>query len=184
MILPHSPEPPKKGGVGVSWKCCSSCAVLFVRAGHGMPQIPVWADMQLRVQVGGSWLGWWMVAAAAASQVGQFEAEMSSDSFLLLGMAERGFLPAALARRSPFDTPLLGILLSSMGVLALSVFDFLRIVELLNIVYCLAELLEFIAFVYLRYKFPDLNRCPLPLFILPKLSTAWRDLWTSLYLHT
>ena len=111
------------------------------------------------VQVGGSWLGWWMVAAAAASQVGQFEAEMSSDSFLLLGMAERGFLPAALARRSPFDTPLLGILLSSVGVLALSVFDFLRIVELLNIVYCLAELLEFVAFVWLRYKYPNLYRC-------------------------
>lgn len=46
-----------------------------------------------------------MVAAAAISQVGQFEAEMSSDSFQLLGMAERGFLPKALAKRSRHDTP-------------------------------------------------------------------------------
>lgn len=46
-----------------------------------------------------------MVAAAAVSQIGQFEAEMSSDSFQLLGMAERGFLPKSLARRSKHDTP-------------------------------------------------------------------------------
>ena len=46
-----------------------------------------------------------MVAAAAVSQIGQFEAEMSSDSFQLLGMAERGFLPKGLARRSKHDTP-------------------------------------------------------------------------------
>ena len=57
------------------------------------------------VQVGGHWLSWWMVAAAAISQIGQFEAEMSSDSFQLLGMAERGFLPKALAKRSEHDTP-------------------------------------------------------------------------------
>ena len=56
-------------------------------------------------QVGGHWLSWWMVAAAAVSQIGQFEAEMSSDSFQLLGMAERGFLPKGLARRSKHDTP-------------------------------------------------------------------------------
>ena len=40
-----------------------------------------------------------------------------------------------------------------------------QIVELLNIVYCLAELLEFAAFVALRYRAPDLvrpYRVPLP----------------------
>ena len=30
---------------------------------------------------------------------------MSSDSFQLLGMAERGFLPKALGKRSKHDTP-------------------------------------------------------------------------------
>jgi hypothetical protein len=44
-------------------------------------------------QVGGNWLAWWIVLAAAASQIGQFQAEMSSDSYQLQGMAERGFLP-------------------------------------------------------------------------------------------
>ena len=50
-------------------------------------------------QVGGAWLAWWIVAAAAVSQVGQFEAEMSTDSYQLQGMAERGFLPALFNRR-------------------------------------------------------------------------------------
>lgn len=33
--------------------------------------------------IGGKWLGWWVVLAAAVSQIGQFEAEMSTDSFQL-----------------------------------------------------------------------------------------------------
>ena len=68
------------------------------------------------------------------SQIGQFEAEMSSDSFQLLGMAERGFLPACLARRSRYETPTLAIVLSSVGICALSMFDF-RQVGILHIRY-------------------------------------------------
>jgi hypothetical protein len=60
------------------------------------------------------------------AQVGQFEAEMSSDSFQLLGMAERGFLPKVLARRSRFGTPTLGIVLSSLGICSLVTFNFLQ----------------------------------------------------------
>ena len=52
---------------------------------------------------------------------------MCSDSFQLLGMAERGFLPAALARRSHHGTPTLAIILSSIGILMLVSFDFLQV---------------------------------------------------------
>ena len=52
---------------------------------------------------------------------------MSSDSFQLLGMAERGFLPACLARRSRYETPTLAIVLSSVGICALSMFDFRQV---------------------------------------------------------
>ncbi|GLJ56142.1 hypothetical protein SUGI_1205170 [Cryptomeria japonica] len=41
--------------------------------------------------LGGFWLQWWVEAASALSNMGMFEAEMSSDSFQLLGMAEREF---------------------------------------------------------------------------------------------
>lgn len=44
---------------------------------------------------------------------------MCSDSFQLLGMAQRGFLPAVLARRSRHGTPTLAIILSSVGIMAL-----------------------------------------------------------------
>nr|XP_028960229.1 probable polyamine transporter At1g31830 [Malus domestica] len=43
--------------------------------------------------IGGVWLRWWIQGAAAVSNMGMFVAEMSSDSFQLLGMAERGMLP-------------------------------------------------------------------------------------------
>ena len=116
-------------------------------------------------RVGGPWLAWWVVAASAVSAAGMFEAEMSTDSFLLLGMAQRGFLPAHLAARSRHGTPSLAIALSSAGVLLLVPLSFLQIVDLLNAVYCLAELLEFAAFLALRVRAPRLERpfrVPLP----------------------
>jgi amino acid transporter len=109
-------------------------------------------------RVGGPWLAWWVVAAAAVSAAGQFEAEMSSDAFLLLGMAQRGFLPARLAGRSRRGTPGLAIALSSTGILLLVPLSFLQIVDLLNAVYCLAQLLEFAAFIALRVRAPHLKR--------------------------
>ena len=108
--------------------------------------------------VGGKWLAGAVVAAAAVSAAGQFEAEMSSDAFLLLGMAQRGFLPARLAARSKHGTPGLAIALSASGVLLLAPLSFLEIVDLLNFVYCLAELLEFGAFLALRVRAPRLAR--------------------------
>lgn len=61
-----------------------------------------WRDgyfAELGMEIGGRWLKWWIVAAAAMSNVGLFEAEMSGDSFQLLGMAEMGMIPAIFARR-------------------------------------------------------------------------------------
>ena len=90
--------------------------------------------------------------SAAVSQLGQFEAEMSTDAYQLQGMAERGFIPAIFAHRSKHGTPTVAILCSSLGIMTMASFNFLQIVELLNVVYCMAELLEFVAFVWLRLK--------------------------------
>ena len=108
--------------------------------------------------IGGSWLAWWLIIAAAVSQLGQFEAEMTTDSYQLLGMAERGFLPEIFARRSKYGSPTLAIILSSCGVGFIATFNFVEIVQLLNSVYCLAEILEFLAFLKLRQKYPTLER--------------------------
>lgn len=50
--------------------------------------------------IGGFWLKLWIQAAAAMSNLGLFEAEMSSDAFQLLGMSKIGMLPAIFAVRS------------------------------------------------------------------------------------
>lgn len=62
-----------------------------------------WSDgyfAEVGMLIGGYWLKWWIQAAAAMSNMGLFEAEMSSDAFQLLGMSEIGMLPAIFASRS------------------------------------------------------------------------------------
>ncbi|GBG79992.1 hypothetical protein CBR_g30253 [Chara braunii] len=108
--------------------------------------------------VGGQWLKIWIIVAAALSNIGLFEAEMSSDSFQLLGMAERGMLPKAFARRSQHNTPTLAIGCSATGIVLLSWLNFEEIVELLNFLYCISMLVEFATFVQLRIKHPHLDR--------------------------
>ncbi|KAK8479161.1 hypothetical protein V6N13_133232 [Hibiscus sabdariffa] len=108
--------------------------------------------------IGGVWLRWWIQAAAAMSNMGMFVAEMSSDSFQLLGMAERGMLPEFFSKRSRYGTPLIGILFSASGVLLLSWLSFQEIVAAENFLYCFGMILEFIAFVRLRMKYPAASR--------------------------
>ncbi|KAM7469923.1 hypothetical protein LguiA_008106 [Lonicera macranthoides] len=108
--------------------------------------------------IGGVWLSWWIQAAAAMSNMGMFVAEMSSDSFQLLGMAERGLLPEFFAKRSRYGTPLFGILFSASGVILLSWLSFQEIVAAENFLYCFGMILEFIAFVRLRMKNPAASR--------------------------
>ncbi|TKY50728.1 polyamine transporter [Spatholobus suberectus] len=90
--------------------------------------------------------------------MGMFVTEMSSDSFQLLGMAERGMLPEFLAQRSRYGTPLVGILFSASGVILLSWLSFQEIVAAENFLYCFGMLMEFVAFVKLRRKFPYASR--------------------------
>ncbi|GLJ26660.1 hypothetical protein SUGI_0518590 [Cryptomeria japonica] len=120
-----------------------------------------WEDGYFAViakMLGGVWLRWWMEAAAAASNMGMFEAEMSSDSFQLLGMAERGMLPEVFGIRSRHGTPLLGILCSASGVLLLSSMSFQEIIAAENYLYCFGMILEFAAFIWLRIKKPTMPR--------------------------
>ncbi|KAL3514969.1 hypothetical protein ACH5RR_021871 [Cinchona calisaya] len=108
--------------------------------------------------LGGVWLRFWIQGASALSNMGMFLAEMSSDSFQLLGMAERGMLPAFFGKRSRHGTPVIGILFSSTGVVLLSWLSFQEIVAAENFLYCFGMILEFIAFVKLRIKYPAASR--------------------------
>jgi amino acid transporter len=108
--------------------------------------------------LGGVWLQSWMQAVAALSNVGNFLTEMSSDSYQLLGMAERGMLPDFFAKRSRHGTPLTGILFSASGMILLSWMSFQEIVATDNYLYCFGMILEFIASVKLRVTHPNASR--------------------------
>lgn len=82
----------------------------------------------------GKWLGVYIVFASVLSSVGMFESEMSSDAFMLMGLAERGHIPAIFAKRSAYGTPTAAICFSAMGILVLSSFSFLEIGRLLVLI--------------------------------------------------
>lgn len=108
--------------------------------------------------IGGVWLRLWVQGALAVSNMGMFLAEMSGDSFQLLGMAERGMLPDFFAKRLRYGAPLIGILFSASGVILLSWLSFQEIVAAANFQYCCGMIVEFIAFVKLRIKYPAASR--------------------------
>jgi amino acid transporter len=121
----------------------------------------VWSDgyySDIAFIIGGGWLRWWLNAAAAVANMGMFVAEMSADSFQLLGMAERGMLPTFFTKRSRYGTPIFGILFSATGVVLLSWLSFDEIVAAENFLYCFGMILEFIAFILLKIKKPNALR--------------------------
>ncbi|KAH7852500.1 hypothetical protein Vadar_025565 [Vaccinium darrowii] len=120
-----------------------------------------WSDgyfSDIALIIEGVWLRFWVQAAAAVSNMGMFVAEMSSDSFQLLGMAEQGMLPEFFAKRSKYGTPLTGILFSASGVILLSWLSFQEIVAAENSLYCFGMIMEFMTFVTLRVKYPNASR--------------------------
>ncbi|GMH26794.1 hypothetical protein Nepgr_028637 [Nepenthes gracilis] len=140
---------------------CSYLVPLLAGTGAIKVNQQLWTDgyfADVAKIIGGAWLSWWIQGAAAMANMGLFMAEMSSDSFQLLGMAERGMLPELFGKRSRHGTPLVGILFSASGVILLSWLRFDEIVAAENFLYCFGMILEFIAFVVLRIKQPASSR--------------------------
>jgi len=109
--------------------------------------------------IAGAWLKYWVEIGAVLSTVGLFEAQLSSASFQLLGMAEMGILPSVMGSRSPsYNTPTWGIVASTCGTLVLSYVSFTNIVSAANFLYSCGMLLEFASFLWLRRKFPLMKR--------------------------
>ncbi|CAN6476347.1 unnamed protein product [Victoria cruziana] len=142
--------------------CISYLIPLLAGIGALELQQDNWSDGYLADVAGmiaGKWLKFWVEAGAVMSAVGLFEAQLSSCSFQLHGMAELGHLPAFLAKRSEwFDTPSWGVLISTIVTIALSYTNFTNIVSSANFLYSCGMLLEFATFVWLRRKYPRLRR--------------------------
>ncbi|KAL4591333.1 hypothetical protein LXL04_004291 [Taraxacum kok-saghyz] len=117
--------------------------------------------------IAGKWLKIWIEIGAVLSAIGLFEALLSSCAFQILGQAELGFLPKFFERRSRwFNTPWVGILISTMITTSFSYMNFRDVISSANFLYSLGMLLEFSSFLWLRRKFPTLKRpfrVPMPL---------------------
>jgi len=162
--------------VGLVMTIASYLVPLMVAVGATDYPQEEWVDGflgRVAVDVGGGWLGAWVVFAAGVSNLGLFEAELSADSFQLMGMAERGYLPRVFGRRSPrHGTPSVGILFSACVIVVLCTADFESLLQLLNSVYSISLLLEYAAFVKLRLCRKDLPRpyrIPIPDWAAPLL---------------
>jgi amino acid transporter len=107
------------------------------------------------IQIGGKWLGAYTVLAAAISNIALFEAEMSGDAYQLMGMADRGLIPKWFTKRSRYGTPVNGIITGTIVIILMSVADFDQLVEMLNFAYSLSILLEYAAFIKLRFTDDD-----------------------------
>lgn len=107
----------------------------------------------------GHWLKYWIELGAVLSNIGLYEAQLSSSAFQLLGMADLGFLPKFFALRSKwFNTPWVGIVTSSLISLGISFLNLDDIISSANFLYSLGMLLEIASFLWLRRKEPRLKR--------------------------
>jgi amino acid transporter len=73
-------------------------------------------------------------------------------------MADNGILPKVLGHRSKYGTPTYGIMMSAIGVVCLGWLSFSEIIQMLNILYCFAQIIEFAAFIQLRIYHSDIHR--------------------------
>lgn len=96
---------------------------------------------------------------AFLSGIGVFQSQLSSCSYQLLGMTELGLLPTIFGARSKwFNTPWVGILISTVISILVSYLNFRHVTSIVNVFYSLGMLFEFAAFISLRRNFPDVDR--------------------------
>lgn len=138
----------------------SFLSILFCTGASNSPYAD-WTDgffVHIADELGGPWLSGWMMFAASITNIGLFEAEMSSDSLQIAGMADRAILPKFLSYRTQYGTPLYGIFMSAACVILFSGYDFSELVQMLNLLFCMGQAIEFVAFLHLRYYRMDLHR--------------------------
>ncbi|KAL6200773.1 hypothetical protein ACLB2K_030554 [Fragaria x ananassa] len=101
----------------------------------------------------------WIRLGAFLSGIGVFQSQLSSCSYQLLGMTELGLLPTIFGTRSKgFNTPWVGILISTVISISVSYMKFRHVTSVVNVFNSLGMMFEFTAFIYLRMKFPDADR--------------------------
>ncbi|CDP17348.1 unnamed protein product [Coffea canephora] len=150
--------------------CLSYLIALLAATGATSLDQKKWANgyfANLAAMIAGKWLKYWVEIGAVLAVIGQYEAQLSSSAYQILGMANIGVVPRCFGVRSKwFNTPWLGILIATLIALAVSYMTFADIISSVNFLYSLGMLLEFASFLWLRRKTPTKKRpykVPMPL---------------------
>lgn len=109
--------------------------------------------------IAGPWLKRMIKLGSVISGCGLFQAQLSSCSYQLQGMADLGILPRVFGKRSAFfDTPWVGIVISTFIGLVVSALRLQNLRIAVNFLYSMGMFLEFGSFLWLRVKFPEAAR--------------------------
>ncbi|EOY32321.1 Amino acid permease family protein isoform 1 [Theobroma cacao] len=148
--------------VAVIFTCSAYLVPLFAVTGAVSVDQSAWESgfhAEAAGMIAGKWLKYWIEVGAVLSAIGLFEAQLSSCAYQLVGMADLAILPKFFSSRSKwFNTPWLGILLSSFIAIGMSYMTFTDIISSANFLYSLGMLLEFASFIWLRRKLPEIKR--------------------------
>jgi len=166
-------NPQKTYPIAVSWALllvvCSYFFPLLIGTGVAPVSEETWS-MGFFAKVGqitgdklgshslGLFLMGFTVCGSLVSNVGQFQSELVSSSYQIDGMAADGWVPAVFGKKSRYDTPAIGIGIGGVIALVGSQLDVNDAIDMLNLPYCIAALLEFAAFLKLRWSHDELPR--------------------------
>lgn len=148
--------------VAVIFTCVAYLVPLFAVIGAVSVDQTAWESgfhADAAEMIAGKWLKIWIEVGAVLSGIGLFEAQLTSSAYQLEGMANLALLPEFFAKRSKiFNTPWVGILVSTVITIGMSYMDFTDIISSANFLYSLGMLLEFASFIWLRRKLPEIKR--------------------------
>ncbi|XVF69794.1 hypothetical protein PTKIN_Ptkin11bG0110100 [Pterospermum kingtungense] len=148
--------------VAVIFTCVAYLVPLFAVIGAVSVDQTAWESgfhADAAEMIAGKWLKIWIEVGALLSGIGLFEAQLSSSAYQLEGMANLAILPKFFGARSEwFNTPWVGILISTLITIGMSYMDFTDIISSANFLYSLGMLLEFASFIWLRRKMPAIKR--------------------------
>jgi amino acid transporter len=153
---------PKAMKYAVVMVFCAYIFPLLVALGASDAKQSDWVDGYLATatsNIVGPWLGDWTIFAAGISNIALYQAELSTEAYQLMGMAERGYVPSIFAHRSRHGTPTYAIILgTSIIIILVTLSDLSQLIEMLNFSYAMALLMEYAAFIKLRISHPDMHR--------------------------
>ena len=103
-----------RNGIGASFLMVSSSYLLPILVSTGATDLEQdeWKAGSYAAagsEIGGRWLGSWVVVSSGISLLAQFFSGMSANTMRIQGMADRGQLPSLFGRRSPHGTSTVSI---------------------------------------------------------------------------